>query len=209
MGFLKFMKKREGAERSKGKSQAKPEMKIKNFEDLPPLPPLERLTAMPRKEPSLPKLPTAPSELKSPFEEKKKRQMPEELKIPDFPDIKKLKEIDEDKLAEMFPSGRETFDQEELLSRETMQHELARIHEKEDIKEKISPLFIKISGFNSVIGDIDFMKNEIKSGTAMLDKLNEIKNEQDKHFSEWRSNMKEIERKLMYIDRVIFETKHY
>src|SRR3989344_5524141 len=189
MGFLKFMKKREGTERSKGKSQAKPEMKIKNFEDLPPLPPLERLTSMPRKEPSLPKLPTAPSELKSPFEEKKKRQMPEELKIPDFPDIKKLKEIDEDKLAEMFPSGRETFDQEELLSRETMQHELARI--------------------NSVIGDIDFMKNEIKSGTAMLDKLNEIKNEQDKHFSEWRSNMKEIERKLMYIDRVIFETKHY
>ena len=166
--------------------------------DLPPLPSLASMTSTKR-----------PAESIESFRG-------ESPIFPEFPDIKSLKELDEDTLAEMFlgdsvPAAQKklAFDAEERNARQQEQRHLAQIHAKTEIKTKQGPLFVNVAGFRSVLGDIDGVKMELRNELLALDKINEVKNAQDRLFSKLHGSIEDLERKLMYIDKVVFETKHY
>ncbi len=132
-----------------------------------------------------------------------------ELSLPEFPDVSKLKELDEDELAQLFSPHKKEFEELETRARESQQHELARLHDKADIRTRREPLFVNVSGFKAVLGDLDSIRNQLQSGVAALDKIIEIKNSEDQEFTRWQKALEDVERKLMYIDKVVFETKHY
>ena len=69
-----------------------------------------------------------------------------------------------------------------------------------------SPLFVNMDGYKEILGDIDNMKNELKDAEELIGRLNDIKNAKDKEFEKWRSELEDIQRKLLYVDKVIFET---
>ena len=48
------------------------------------------------------------------------------------------------------------------------------------------------------------MRTTLSDSEEILSKLNDLKNAEDKVFEDWRSHVEDIERKLTYIDQVIF-----
>jgi len=66
------------------------------------------------------------------------------------------------------------------------------------------PIFIDIDSFKTILGDIDTIKNDIKSSEAVLQHLEEIKNSKDKELERWRVQLEDIQKKVNYVDKVLF-----
>ena len=58
------------------------------------------------------------------------------------------------------------------------------------------------------IEDLGDMREHLNEHEAILDKLNSIKNETDKHYDKWHAQLNDLQRKLLFIDKTIFETKY-
>jgi hypothetical protein len=70
--------------------------------------------------------------------------------------------------------------------------------------EKQGPIFVDIESFRRMLGDIDTIKNDIKASEMIIQHLNEIKNSKDKELDRWRSSLEDMQRKLNYVDKVLF-----
>lgn len=68
-----------------------------------------------------------------------------------------------------------------------------------------TPLFITIDGYKEILADIEHVNATLKASEEVLDRLNELKNTKDKEFEKWRSELEDVQRKLLYVDKVIFE----
>ena len=51
---------------------------------------------------------------------------------------------------------------------------------------------------------VEKVKETLADSEEVIAKLNDLKNAEDKVFENWRSSVEDIERKLTYIDQVIF-----
>lgn len=67
------------------------------------------------------------------------------------------------------------------------------------------PIFVDIEAFKTLLGDIDSIKNDIKASTEILQHLNEIKNSKDEEFEKWRVSLEDMQRKINYIDKLVFK----
>lgn len=81
--------------------------------------------------------------------------------------------------------------------------------EEKQLKERYLPvkrtLFIDVNNFNSVISNINYIKGKLKESDDALVKLNDTKLSEDKAFEKWRTQMEDVQRKLLYIDKALFE----
>lgn len=156
---------------------------------MPPMPKLAPIdeTRLPLKEepldfPQMKKIglefPTIPSGLKDPFGEKKLPNFPADIK-PHIP----------------FYKG---------LSKQDLEEEKTRLRELH-MHIPAEPLFINVTGFRTILGDLTSIKNEIKVCDKILDRLNDIKNQEDKQLEKWCSYLEDLERKLIYVDKILFE----
>ncbi len=86
--------------------------------------------------------------------------------------------------------------------------EKEEIEIREEGKEILKrPLFVKSDNFRDVIDDINTIKSRIKESEYIVQSLNDIKNTRDKEFEKWRNNVEDIQRKLMGVDRMLFEKR--
>lgn len=69
-----------------------------------------------------------------------------------------------------------------------------------------APLFITIEGYRRILADLDHVKNQLKHAEDVVGRLNELKSAKDKEFEKWRMELEDVQRKLLYVDKVIFET---
>lgn len=68
------------------------------------------------------------------------------------------------------------------------------------------PLFVKVGDYQDVVESTRTIKTTIDEAEKIIARLNEIRTEQEKEFAKWRVALEEVERKLAYVDKVIFET---
>lgn len=80
------------------------------------------------------------------------------------------------------------------------------IGEKPETKvyQRTGPIFIDIDSFRTMLGDIDTIKGDIKSSEIILEHLQEIKNSKDKELERWRLQLEDIQRKVNYVDKALF-----
>ena len=73
--------------------------------------------------------------------------------------------------------------------------------------DKTLPVFVKINDYKEVLDVVDVMKQKLKETTNTLDKLKQLKAEEDKELQEWEKNITEISRRLSFIDSAFFENE--
>jgi hypothetical protein len=67
------------------------------------------------------------------------------------------------------------------------------------------PVFVRIDDYKDILDVISMIKNKMAEAKETLGKINELKNEEDAELELWQTGIEEIERKLDYVDRSLFE----
>jgi hypothetical protein len=147
----------------------------KEKKPIPELPPLESEKHLPSEMPEI-----------KPGEEKKAPSG-----MPEFPEApKEEKEAEKEKKAE------------EVEEPATAEEE---VKAPAPVKEIAVQKFVTVSRFQTVLTEADAIRSSIRKAEEVIARINELKKEEEKEFSMWRAQLEDAEKKLGYIDKVIFK----
>lgn len=79
------------------------------------------------------------------------------------------------------------------------------IEEPEEVLAPKKAAYIRISQYQDLLKSLIGMKKTIRFADAMLHSMEHLKNLEDAEFEKWRATLEDIERKLIYVDKVLFE----
>lgn len=74
--------------------------------------------------------------------------------------------------------------------------------------KKDTNVFVKVEEYNDLLDIVALINEKIKDARKILGKIYELKNEEDSELDVWKSSLDDVERKLKYIDQVLFEPKY-
>lgn len=187
MGFLNFFKKKEG--------------KKVNLEIPPPPPPSLQKPLPEFKKPKIEQIepkfkPITP-----------KLNIPEiSFKPPHKPQINIPKTVMQPiRFKPSFPKPEfkhEEHKHEEHKHEEHIEEEPKIIPEKHITHKEI---FVRTENFKHVVDNLNSIKKKIKESENALSRLNDVKNDEDKQYEKWHSQLEEVQRKLMFVDKMLFE----
>ena len=69
-------------------------------------------------------------------------------------------------------------------------------------------VFIRIDEYNDVLDIIALINAKVKEAKMLLEKINELKNQEDFELDVWKNSLDDIERKLKFVDQTLFEPKY-
>lgn len=67
------------------------------------------------------------------------------------------------------------------------------------------PVFVKIDDYKNIIEVLDLLKMKLAEARQSLEKIAELKNQEDAELEQWESELEEVERKIDFIDSTLFE----
>ncbi len=67
------------------------------------------------------------------------------------------------------------------------------------------PLFVKIDDYKDVVDIMTLIKKKLNDAKGILSSINDIKSQEDSEIEQWNSNVEDIENKVEYIDKNLFE----
>jgi cell shape-determining protein MreC len=67
------------------------------------------------------------------------------------------------------------------------------------------PIYVRIEEYKDVLDVINMLKNKLKEAKESLNRINELKNEEDTELEKWESGLDAVQRKVEFIDKVMFE----
>jgi hypothetical protein len=67
------------------------------------------------------------------------------------------------------------------------------------------PLFIKIEKYRDVVDTLGKLKSKLSEAGNILNKLNRLKDEEDRELAAWHNDLERIRGQLMEIDKRLFE----
>jgi len=143
--------------------------------------------------------------------------MPEFPTVPDtrneefIPDtIPPLDEVPEPPNFDSREEMPKTFERPSEFLRPTMEEELIVEPEQEQMPRRKAirgPTFIKTESIKDVVGNIDEIRAKFKEEDDMFFRITDVKGAQDQKYEEFRQTLEDIQRKLIFIDRTLFELK--
>ncbi|MFO7710253.1 MAG: hypothetical protein R6V53_00645 [Candidatus Woesearchaeota archaeon] len=75
--------------------------------------------------------------------------------------------------------------------------------------QKDAPVFVKIDEYKDVLDVIELVKAKIKESKTTLARINELKNTEDAEIETWTNELDEVERKIEFVDRTLFEPEAF
>ena len=70
---------------------------------------------------------------------------------------------------------------------------------------KEMPIYVKIEEYRDVLDVINMIKNKLNEAKGTLAEINKIKNEEDAELERWHFDLEEVEKKMEYVDKALFE----
>ena len=67
------------------------------------------------------------------------------------------------------------------------------------------PVFVRIEDYKDVLEVVNMIKNKLEDAKATLAKINELKNQEDSELDMWHSTLNELEHKIDFVDKSMFE----
>ena len=67
------------------------------------------------------------------------------------------------------------------------------------------PVYVRIDEYKDVLDIMNMIRNKIDNAKEILNKINELKNEEDAELELWHTGLEEVERKIVFIDKTLFE----
>lgn len=69
-------------------------------------------------------------------------------------------------------------------------------------------VFIKMDEYKDLLDIIALINEKIQEARAILGKIYDLKNQEDSELSAWKNSLNNVERKLKYVDQVLFEPRY-
>jgi len=66
-------------------------------------------------------------------------------------------------------------------------------------------LYVKVDDYKDIVDIMTLIRKKLQDAKGILNSINGLKNEEDKEIEQWNSNIDEIDRKIDYLDRTLFE----
>lgn len=134
-----------------------------------------------------------------------------ELRIPTPPSTEHLPSFPSPKSLER-PSEGEIKKAVEAQAGTPLEKQKGRVVEQEklelsEVREHhvVKPIFIHAPTYKALIDEIGQMKAQLVEADNIVDTLENFKEDQDKAYRSWQSNIKNIHEKLIYVDEVLFK----
>ena len=70
---------------------------------------------------------------------------------------------------------------------------------------KEAPVFIKIDEYKDVLDILELTKLKINEARGLIEKINELKNEEDNELEAWHNSLDEIDKKVTFMDKTFFQ----
>ncbi|MBI2573415.1 hypothetical protein HYV86_06125 [Candidatus Woesearchaeota archaeon] len=70
------------------------------------------------------------------------------------------------------------------------------------------PVFVKIDDYEQVIALIKVVHEKLEDAKTTLNRIHELKNEEDHHVEMWQNTLGEVEKKLEFIEHSLNEPEH-
>ena len=74
-----------------------------------------------------------------------------------------------------------------------------------DTQKENMPLFIKIENYNEIKELMDMIKKKVEESKDYLERIYELKKEEDKTVEEWDNILHDLEKKIEFIDDKLVE----
>ena len=194
------------------------------MDELPPLPSLE-LEQPPA--PTMP-MPPAPEEINEPFtlpelpsieeprlpsEERLQTAQREEIEIPvvtaeeALPEPQEVEErYHEPLVVQDRTMQARTFRGQPNVEERTFTQEVKRLAEPRlPIKKQEGTVFISVADYQDIMEHMTKTQQNIEESEQLLARLGELTNTEESLLDEWRGHLEDMEKKLSYVDQVIFE----
>lgn len=124
--------------------------------------------------------------------------MPEEPELPEtisaeLPELPETISVPMPELPEEEPMPLEEYHKEE--------HEMP---EERILPEREGPLFVSVQDYQIILDSLNSIKAKLNQADSSFENLNKIKNQQQQKFEQWRKSLEDVQRKLTYVDEVIY-----
>lgn len=68
-----------------------------------------------------------------------------------------------------------------------------------------APVFVKIDDYKDIVDLIALIKDRLKQAKYLLDKIREIKDQEDAEIRAWSGELSEVDQRINEVDRALFE----
>mgnify|MGYP001566904325 CR=1 FL=1 len=68
-----------------------------------------------------------------------------------------------------------------------------------------APVFVKVDEYKDVLDIVGLLKDKLREAKTTLGKINDLKNHEDSDLEAWSNTLNDIEKKVEYIDKALFE----
>ena len=80
---------------------------------------------------------------------------------------------------------------------------------KEEVEERdelklTKPIFLSLESFRDIMDEVSLTTNILKENEDILTRINEFKEVQDKQFNKWESQLKDMQKKMIYVEKTLF-----
>ena len=66
-------------------------------------------------------------------------------------------------------------------------------------------LYVKVEDYKDIIDIMTLIRKKINDAKNILDSVNTLKQQEDAEIDQWNNSVNEIERKIDYLDKTLFE----
>jgi hypothetical protein len=80
------------------------------------------------------------------------------------------------------------------------------VEEKNVVKQKRAvqgPIYVNIGSYKEAAATLTLIREKIKDSDSYLERLSELKNIKDKYSEQLRSKLEDLQRKCLYVDKII------
>ncbi len=79
--------------------------------------------------------------------------------------------------------------------------------EKEEVHEVVRaiprPTFVAVEDYKRIINDTNSIRSKLMDAETFVRRLSDLKNEEERAFEKWRTQLEDVEKKLNYVDQLI------
>ncbi len=73
------------------------------------------------------------------------------------------------------------------------------------MRKEGAQIYVKIDEYKEILELVNMIKTKLTEARETLNKINEMKNEEDSELDLWHTEIEEIEKKIEHMDRSLFE----
>ena len=69
------------------------------------------------------------------------------------------------------------------------------------------PAIVAVDDYKRIINDTNIVRSKLMDAENFVRRLGDLKNEEERTFEKWRSQLESVEKKLSYVDKVIAKAR--